>query len=191
MQSGARPTDLTGDHRQRDQTPRIVGAVGVLRDAHAPKDDRPLGAGIGAGDVTQGRGIDAADRRHLFRRIVADVLAELLVVFGVRLNVLPVGQALLDDRVEERIQHCHVAAGVEAQGPGRVPHQAVAPRVDHEDFGAAFCGLFEKGSGDRMVLGRPRADHDDYVGIERRGKGCGHRTGADPLHQGGDGGGMA
>ena len=40
MQPGAGPADLAGDQRQRDQAARIVGAVGVLRDAHAPEDDR-------------------------------------------------------------------------------------------------------------------------------------------------------
>ncbi len=39
MQPGAGPADLAGDQRQRDQAARIVGAVGVLRDAHAPEDD--------------------------------------------------------------------------------------------------------------------------------------------------------
>ena len=40
MQPGARAADLAADQRQRDQAARIVGAVGVLRHAHAPEDDR-------------------------------------------------------------------------------------------------------------------------------------------------------
>ena len=46
MQPGAGPADLAGDQRQRDQAARVVGAVDVLRDAHAPEDDRRLGAGV-------------------------------------------------------------------------------------------------------------------------------------------------
>ena len=68
MQPGAGPADLAADQRQRDQAARIVGAVGVLRHAHAPEDDRALGAGEGARDLAQHVRLDAADRRHLLRR---------------------------------------------------------------------------------------------------------------------------
>ena len=186
MKAGARPAHLPGHHRQRDQAARIVGAMNVLRNAHAPKDDRPLGAGICAGDVTQGRGADAADVSHLLRRIVADVLAQLFVILGVRLDVLAVGQPLLDDRVEQRVQQRHVAPRVKAQGRGRVPHQGVAARVHDEHLGAALGRLFEERGGDRMVLCRPRADDDDDVGIQCRRERCGDRAGPGPLHQGGD-----
>ncbi len=107
---------------------------------------------------------------HLFRRIIADVLAQLLVILGVRLDVLAVGQALLDDRVEQRVQHRHVAPGIEAQGRRRVPHQGMAARVHDKHLGAALGRLLEEGGGDRVVLGRPRADDDDDVGIQRRGE---------------------
>ena len=40
MQAGAGTADLAGDQRQRDQAARIVGAVDMLADAHAPEDDR-------------------------------------------------------------------------------------------------------------------------------------------------------
>ena len=41
----------------------------------------------------------------------------------------------------------------------------VAARVHHEHLGAALGGLLEEGRGDRVVLGRPRADDDDHVGV--------------------------
>ena len=68
MQPRAGPADLAADQRQRDQAARVVGAVGVLRHAHAPEDDRALGAGEGAGNVAQHVRLDAADRRHLLGR---------------------------------------------------------------------------------------------------------------------------
>ena len=40
MQARAGPADLAGHQRQRDQAARVVGAVDVLRDAHAPEDHR-------------------------------------------------------------------------------------------------------------------------------------------------------
>ena len=53
MQAGARAADLAGDQRQRDQAARVVGAVDVLGNPHAPEDDRGLGGGVGARDVAQ------------------------------------------------------------------------------------------------------------------------------------------
>ena len=114
MQPRTRPADLPGDQRKRDQAARIVGAVGVLRYAHAPKDDCRLGPGVCARDMPQGCGVDAADRRHLFRRKVANMFAQLFEIIGVRLHVLPVVEALLDDRMDQRVQHRDVAAGREA-----------------------------------------------------------------------------
>ena len=105
--------------------------------------------------MAQGGGVDAADRRHLFRRIVADMLAQFLEILGVRLDVLPVVEVLLDDRVQQRVQQRHVAARVEAQDQGRVAHQGVAARVHHKDLGAALRRLLEEGRRDRVVFGRP------------------------------------
>jgi hypothetical protein len=44
VQPGAGPPDMAAHQRQRDQAARIVGAVDVLADAHAPEDHRRLGA---------------------------------------------------------------------------------------------------------------------------------------------------
>ncbi len=94
VQPGAGPADLAGDQRQRDQAARVVGAVDVLRNPHAPEDDRRLGAGVGAGDLAQRRGVDAAHLGHLLGRVVLHMLAQRLEILGVRLHVLPVVQAL-------------------------------------------------------------------------------------------------
>src|SRR5271155_6193607 len=110
----------------------------MLRNAHAPEDDPRLGAGVGASDIAQGRGIDAADRRHLFGAVVTDMLAQRLEVLGVGLYVLSVVEALLDDGMKERVEQRNVAAWIETQRHRRISRQAVAARIDHEDFGAAL-----------------------------------------------------
>ena len=101
-------------------------------------------------------------------RIVADVLAQFFEILGVRLDVLPVVQALLDDRVKQRVQHRDITAGAEAQGRRRVPRQRVAARVHHKNLGAALCRLLEESGGHRVVFGRAGTDHNDDVGIARR-----------------------
>ena len=90
MQPGARPAHLAGDHGKRDQAARIVGAVYMLRDAHAPEDD----AGIGIGEETrygaQRIRVDAADLGHCFGREILDVTPEIFEPFGMGLDVIGV-----------------------------------------------------------------------------------------------------
>ena len=100
MQPGAGPADLAADQRQRDQAARVVGAVGVLRHAHAPEDDGALGAREGARDVAQHVRLDAADRRHLLGRERLHAFGELVEILGVGLDVLLVVELLGDDDVE-------------------------------------------------------------------------------------------
>ncbi len=127
MQAGAGTADLAADQRQRDQTARIVGAVGVLRHAHAPEDDGAFGARVGARDFAQRVGGDAADRLHLLRREILDVLGKLVEAFDIGLHVLLVVQLLGDDDVEHGVEHGHVGAvlelhhlpGVALQAPAR------------------------------------------------------------------------
>ncbi len=114
------------------------------------------------------------------------MLLELLEALGVRLDVLPVVEALLDDCVHQRVQQRDVGAGLELEHVGRVALQRLAARVHHDQRLAAPGRLLEEGRGDRVVLGRVGADHHDHVGIERRGEGCGHRARADVLEQGCD-----
>jgi hypothetical protein len=53
MQAGAGTADLAGHQRQRDQAARVVGAVHVLRHAHAPQDHRALRGGVQARHFAQ------------------------------------------------------------------------------------------------------------------------------------------
>ena len=132
MQPGARPADLAGDQRQRDQAARIVGAVGVLRDAHAPEDDRRFRAGEFARHGAQHIGLDAADRRHFLRRVILDALGERLEAFDVGLDVLLVVELLGDDGVEHAVEHRHVGAVLELQHVGGVALERLAARVGHD-----------------------------------------------------------
>ena len=82
MEARARPSDLSRHQRQRDQAARVVGAVHVLRDAHAPQDHRALRRRVQARDLADRRRRDAAHRRHRLRAVAGDVLLELLVAAG-------------------------------------------------------------------------------------------------------------
>jgi hypothetical protein len=179
VQAGAGAADLAGEQRERDQAAGVVGAVDVLADAHAPEDDRGLGAGVEAGHLAKGRGRDAADRLHGLRREVLHVGGERLEIGGVGLDVLPVVELLLHDGVDHRVQHRDVAAGLELQHVGGVPHERGAARIHHDELGAALGGVLEEGRGHGVVLGRVGADHHDDLGVRRRHEGA--ETAPDPT----------
>ena len=155
----------------------------MLRDAHAPEHHGALGTGEGAGDLAQGLGRDAAQGRHGLGRVVGEVGRQALEALGVGLDVLGVVEALGHDHVHDRVEHGHVAAGLELQHPGGVALHGLAARVHDHQPGALLGRLLEVGGGDRVVLGRVGADDHDQIGMERVGEGGGDGTGADALHQ--------
>jgi hypothetical protein len=114
MQAGAGTADLARHQRQRDQAARIVGAVHVLRHAHAPQDHRALRGRVQARHVAQRLGVDAADRRHQLRAVAAR-LARSSSKPMVRLDEALVDQAFGDDHVHHRVQHGDVGVGLELQ----------------------------------------------------------------------------
>ena len=129
--------------------------------------------------------------RHRLGREILDLRLERLEPGDVGLDVLLVVELLLDDRVDQRIQHRHVAARLEAQRIGGMTHQILAARIDDDQLGAALGRLLEVGRSDRMVGRRTGADHHDAIrlqGIRERRR---HRTGADAFHQRCDRRGMA
>ena len=78
--------DLARRKRQSDQAARVVGAVDVLGDTHAPEDDRRLGSRVQPGDLADGLRVNAADRRHRFRRKLLHVLRQRFVTGGAVAN---------------------------------------------------------------------------------------------------------
>ena len=183
MEAGAGPADLAGDQRQRDQAARVVGAVDVLRDAHAPEDDRGLGARIFARYGLQRRGVDAANLGHLLRRAVLDAVLQLVEIHRVRLDVLLVVEILGDDDVEHRRQHGDVARRLELQHVRRVALQGLTARIHDDQRLAGLLRLLHEGRRDRVILGRVGADDDDELGVLDRGEGRGHRARADAFDQ--------
>ena len=78
MQAGSGPADLAGDQRERDQAARVVGAVRVLRDTHAPENDRRFRRRVDARNIAQHARFDTDDLRHRFGREVLDLRLERL-----------------------------------------------------------------------------------------------------------------
>ena len=183
MQPGAGPADLAGDQRQRDQAARIVGAVHMLADAHAPEDDRGFRAGIHPRHLAQGLRRDAADRLHLLRREFLDLGLQVVEALGIAGDILLVGQAFGDDGVDHRVQQRDVAAGLEREVLVGMARQRLPARIDHDQLGAALGRVLDEGRGDRMVHGRIGADHDDDLGVHRRRERRRHRARVQAFQQ--------
>ncbi len=134
MQTRARLADLAGRERQGDQAARVVGAVDVLRNAHAPEDDRRARRRVEPGDLADRLRVDAADRRHRFRRELLHVLRQRLVAGRAVANERFVDQALFDDDVEHGVEQRDVGVGIELQVVGGVPGQVAAARVGDDQL---------------------------------------------------------
>ena len=104
MQAGIGPADLAGHERQGDQAAGIVGAVCMLRDAHAPEDDRGLGRGISPRDLPDTRRLDPADRRDRLRAVFEHGLFQGFKTMRVRVNKSLIVQLFGNDGVHHRVQ---------------------------------------------------------------------------------------
>ena len=151
MQSRAGLADLAGRQRQRDQAARVVGAVDVLGDAHAPQDDRRLRCRVQPGDFANGLRVDAADRSHRLRRKLLHVLRQRFVAGGAVADERLVGQALLDDDVQHRVEKRHIGIGIELEVVSGVPRQIAAARIGHDQLRSRLRGVLDERRGDRMI----------------------------------------
>ena len=191
MQPAARLADLPGHQAQRDQAACIVGAVHVLRDAHAPEDHRSLRGGEGARDLADGLRVDAAHRRHRLRAVAFDVLLQVIVAERTRGDETLVDQPLVHDHVHHGIEQGDVGVGLELQRPGRMAREFAAARIGDDQPGTVLHRILDPGRGHRMVHRRVGADHQHHVGMDHVVDLVRHRSRAQPFEQRGHGRGMA
>ena len=111
MQSGARPADVAGDRAHRDQAAAVVGAGGVLGDAHAPVDD--AGTGLSRPGDLADLDVEAGDLRGQLRRVGLHGLGQLVVVGGAVRDEVAVDQAEADHLVHDPVVERHIGAGFE------------------------------------------------------------------------------
>jgi len=183
MQAGAGLADLAGHQRERDQAARVVGAVHMLRDAHAPEDHRALAGGVGARHFAQRFGRDAAQRRHFLRREILRVFLQRFVVVGAVADEIFVDQAFVDDGVDHRVQHRDIHVGLELQVAPGVAVEVVAARIEHHQLGTGLHRILDPGGGHRVVRARVGADEEDHLGLGHVRYLVRHCTRADAFEQ--------
>ncbi|OPZ08090.1 MAG: hypothetical protein BWZ07_03215 [Alphaproteobacteria bacterium ADurb.BinA280] len=119
MQAGASATNLSGRHRQRDQATRIVGAVHMLTDAHAPEDHRRFRRRVGARHSADGFRVNTADIGHALGRCLLHRCLQRFESIDAGRNELRIGQTVVDDHVQQAVEQRHVRIRAELQVPVR------------------------------------------------------------------------
>ena len=125
--------DVAAEHGQVGQGLDVVGADGVLGDAHGIDDGCGLGLAVEPGGAAQVIGGDPADLLHIFRGIFGHGFFEGLEVFRAFGDIGLVVQILLDDEVHQAVDDRDVGAGTLPQPQGGVLHQIDAPGFDNDD----------------------------------------------------------
>ena len=175
--------DLAGHHRQRDQAARVVRAVDVLRDAHAPQDHRALRRGEQARHFADRLRRDAAHRRHRLGTVGGHVGFQFLVAQRAIGDEALRDQTLLDDRMHHRVEHRDVGVGLELQVMRGVSRKFRAARVGEDQLRAVLHRILDPRGRHRMVDDRIGADQQHDLGLQHVHHRIRHRAGADSFQQ--------
>ena len=101
--------------------------------------------GVEPGDGAGSRCVDAADRRRWASgERPATLSRKASVAERVLLDVAGVGQAFVDDRVEQSVQERHIRAGAEGEVIGGVAAERLPAGVDHDGFCPRFAAFLMK-----------------------------------------------
>ena len=191
VQAGAGAADLAGHQRQRDEAARVVGAVHVLADAHAPQDHGGAAGGVQARHFADRGRVDAAHRCHGLGAESAHVVAQGFVALGAVGDEVGIDQPFLHDHVHQRVQQCHVGVRAELQHAVGVAREVRAARVHQDELGTLAHRVLDEAGRYRVVHHRVGADDDDDLGLRHILHWVADRARADALQQRRHAGGMA
>ena len=189
-----RPAHVAASELQIDDGANIVAAVAMLRDAHAPNDDR---AARGAKRLREPKHVRLALARAALERFPGQAAGfgfDLLPTGGPRSDELAIRPIVFDQMLEHAVEKRNVAAEMDLEelvGKARAKQRALRDRrhpvtlqpgleigVDDEDFRARLLRIVEVFCGHGLVVGDVAADKDEQVA-------------ANPIRIGAGGGGAA
>ena len=163
---GAGFADLPGGQMQVDQRGVLVdAATGLVETLAIQRQGRPGGEPArGLHDVACRH---AADRRDLFRRVVAHHVAQGLPAFGVRGDGGAVDQLLPQHDVEHRVEQRDIGAGQNGEMQVGINRGIGAARVDHDQFhaGVGLARRLDAAEQDGVRVGRVGTGDEDRAGL--------------------------
>ena len=152
MQARARLANLAGDCNQCNEATRVVGAMNVLTDTHAPENHRCFAGGKFTRHFAQCFCRHTTNGRHGFRAVTLNVLFQGFVVISAHLNEVLIYQTFFNDGVDQGIEHGHVGVRFELQcSPGMLANVSHT-RICQHNFGAALGCIFHP-CGSHGVIG--------------------------------------
>ena len=176
MQAGSRPADLTTQQTQTDQAARIIRAMDMLRDAHAPENNGVLCLRIQTRHLANFLRGYATHRRHALGRIVHHILLDQLKIGSALSNKFLVNQLLFDHSKQHGIQQRHIRIRFKLQKMIRCIGQFNTPGIDHHQGCSGALFLFDKRSRYGVVAGGVRANHQNQVCVSNIFDLIGNRT---------------
>ena len=183
MESRAGTADLAGQHAQRNEAACVVGAVHVLRDAHAPQDHRGLRCCEQPRHFANRFRRDAADRRHRFGTVFRDVILNFVVSARAIGNERLRRETFVDDRVHHRVQERNVGVRLELQHVRCVSRELGATWIGDHQLGAVLDRVLDPRCRDRMIDDGVRADQQNDVGLEHVHHRIRYRARSDAFQQ--------
>ena len=183
MQAGARAANLPGGHRQRDQAARVVGAVHMLADAHAPENHRRFRRRIGTRHGADRCRINAANFRHPLGRRLGHRRFQRIKAVNPRGDEVRIGQAFEQDDVQHAVEQRHVGIRPELQMPLGEACQRCLARIGEQQLGAALDRVLDPARGDRVIGTRVGTNQKDQFRMRHILHRIADRAGANALQQ--------
>ena len=165
VEPGAPPADVPAEQRQVDEGEHVVDTVVVLGDAERPADLRPVGAGVGMGELADRLDGNSGDLRAALERPLLDRCRVLGEAGRAALDEDRVDEPGVDDLAGDRVRQRDVGADLEAEPDIRELRRRAAARVDDVELGAVAHTLQHVVEEDRMRVARVRAPHHDDIGV--------------------------
>ncbi len=164
--AGAGLADIAGQKQRDAGGAHVGGADGLLRLAHAPDQGRRLLRREFLRDALQLLAGHAGDALDLLRRILLDLLDELLDAVDALADEFLVLPAVLHDVPHHPHEERNIRAGPQAHVFGRVRRRAREARIGDDEVRAVqFLAGKEMLDRDRMRLGRIAAEEEHGLGV--------------------------
>ena len=184
VESRPRLANLAGHQRERNQATGVVGAVHMLRDAHAPENHRALGGGIEPRHMADGLGIDSTDGCHSIWAVLANILLKFLVANRSACDEVLVDEALGHNHIHHGIEQGHVGVGLELQEPIGIACKVCLARIHDDELGAILGRVLHPCRGHGVIDRGIGPDDDHDLGLRHVHDRVRDRTRPQALEQG-------
>ena len=165
MQTRSRSAYIASHQGQRDQCPRIVGAMDVLGYTHTPENHRIARCSIQTSHFADLYGINTTKWRHGFGAITGNVFLNFFKIFRVLIDVITVDEIFFNDGIDHCIQQSHIRIWPELKKMMGMAGKICTAGINDDKRGIRPCGIFHESGRHGMIARRICSNHNDNFGI--------------------------